>query len=99
MTSPPPLPSPIEGEEVGEESFFFGKGRNFNELRLPYSGFQKVTRLYPIDLSSGSQLIKNIKQLRVENHFHFFSEHFCISEYEILKRKEGGRGGVGGERS
>ena len=53
------------------ESFFFGKGSNFNKLALPHLGIQKVTGLYPVNFPSGFQLIKNIEELRVEKHFHF----------------------------
>ena len=73
------------------------KESSFNKLSLPHPGIQKVTRLYPINFSSGSQVTKNIKELRVEKHFHFFSEFFSVSRYEILEAKEG-RLKVGGWR-
>jgi len=53
-------------------SFFYGKRSNFNELYLAHSGFQKVTRLYPMNFSSGIQPFENINELRVEKHFHSF---------------------------
>jgi len=58
-----PNPPPSRGRELRGESFFYGKGSNFNELYLAHSGFQKVTRLYPMNFSSGIQLFKNIKEL------------------------------------
>jgi len=65
------------------------KESSFNKLSLPHPGIQKVTGLYPINFSSGSQAAKNIRELRVEKHFHSFSEFFCVSRYEILEAKEG----------
>ena len=66
-----------------------GKESSFNKLFLAHPGIQKVTRLYSINFSFGSQAAKSIRELRVEKHFHFFSEFFCVSRYEILEAKEG----------
>ena len=80
------------------ETFFLGKESNFNDLDVAHPGIQKVTRLYPINFSSGSQVTKNIRELRVEKHFHFFSEFFVYRDTKLLRRK-GGRVEVGGRRS